>query len=622
MVRASVADYREFEDGQQIQGTRYRVLGRIGVGGMGTVYDVEHLELGKRFVLKALLRELSRREDLVQRLRNEWRALGRLEHPNIVTVTDAGTTAGGVPFFVMERLEGETLAERMRRVRRFSPASALKITAAVLDGLSAAHQIGIVHRDIKPPNVILLGEDRPKILDFGVAKIADDPGVVTARGVAVGTPRYMSPEQARGESVDGRADIYSTGLLLFEMIAGIGPFDDARDANELILAHIARVAPPLSSLAMGVTPELDQAVAAMLQKNRHRRPPTASEARDRLLSVLAKMAVIARNHGRPGEVRVGAAVAREGAPRADDPTRPERAGRPTVGTQTSLSSPPFSLAPTEYPATAVSAEAREAAGESSGVAPEASVPTPNGGPSTRAAVATHVGSTIADPLSGAVASGQSGVPSLEPAVIRTEILTAIPAASAKETHTQLPKPETPRSVTPPPISSTAQFVRMPRAEFSRLVLGVGAGVLAIAMFGFGLMRWHSRVFAAGAQRVEAQSVAAASPDASRAPAPVGTPPSVSASAVRTTAPLPEVGTPSALAPAAQFAAANDSARRASSASGKKTSGRPSNRKDVPRSNRAPQAAETAGARTETAPVVAAPARPSVPAAGALPGSGL
>jgi serine/threonine-protein kinase len=113
-----VAEYREFQDGELISGTRYRVLRLIDVGGMGTVYEVEHTELGKRFVLKALLRELSRREDLVIRLRNEWRSLGRLEHPNIVTVTDAGTSAGGVPFYVMERLEGETLAQRMRRTRQ------------------------------------------------------------------------------------------------------------------------------------------------------------------------------------------------------------------------------------------------------------------------------------------------------------------------------------------------------------------------------------------------------------------------------------------------------------------------------------------------------------------------
>src|SRR6478609_3865918 len=107
---SNLTESREFQDGEAIAGTRYRVLKLIGVGGMGSVYEVEHIELGKRFVLKALLRELSRRDDLVQRLRNEWRALARLQHANIVNVTDAGTSATGVPFYVMERLDGDTLA--------------------------------------------------------------------------------------------------------------------------------------------------------------------------------------------------------------------------------------------------------------------------------------------------------------------------------------------------------------------------------------------------------------------------------------------------------------------------------------------------------------------------------
>lgn len=267
----------EFVEGQPIPGTRYRVHKKLGQGGMGTVYDVVHGELGKHFVLKALLAELAEREDLVQRLRNEWRALGRLEHPNIVTVTDAGNTASGVPFFVMELLEGETLAERLHRVGRLSVTTAVNIAAAILDGVAAAHAIGIVHRDIKPPNVMLIEGDTPKLLDFGIAKIADDPRVVTLRGVSVGTPRYMSPEQARGESVDCRADIYAVGLLLYEMITGESPFEDARDTNELILAHIARLAPPMGA-RVPVSAELERVVASMLAKDHEKRPPTARAA--------------------------------------------------------------------------------------------------------------------------------------------------------------------------------------------------------------------------------------------------------------------------------------------------------------------------------------------------------
>lgn len=277
-----MTEFREFQDGELIAGTRYRVLRLIGVGGMGSVYEVEHVELGKRFVLKALLRELSRREDLVQRMRNEWRALARLQHDNIVNVTDAGTSGSGVPFYVMERLEGDTLAALLRQKRRLHVLEAVHIAASVLEALSAAHEIGIIHRDVKPANVFIVQGGLVKLLDFGIAKIADATSVVTARGLAVGTPRYMSPEQARGDRVDGRSDLYGAALLLFEMIAGVGPFDDARDSNELLLAHMAREAPPLSSLVMGVSPELERLLAGMLAKDCRQRPATARIAAERL----------------------------------------------------------------------------------------------------------------------------------------------------------------------------------------------------------------------------------------------------------------------------------------------------------------------------------------------------
>jgi serine/threonine protein kinase len=279
-----LTEFREFQDGEHIGGTRYRVLSLIGVGGMGSVYEVEHTELGKRFVLKALLRELSRRDDLVQRLRNEWRALARLQHAHIVNVTDAGISSGGVPFYVMERLDGDTLAALLRKKRRLHVLEAVNIAASVLEALSAAHEIGVIHRDVKPANVFIVKDGGVKLLDFGIAKIADASGVVTARGLAVGTPRYMSPEQARGERVDGRSDIYASALLLFEMIAGVGPFDDVRDSNELLLAHLARQAPPLSSLVPGVPPELERILAGMLAKDCRQRPAHAREAAQQLRS--------------------------------------------------------------------------------------------------------------------------------------------------------------------------------------------------------------------------------------------------------------------------------------------------------------------------------------------------
>jgi serine/threonine protein kinase len=279
----------EFSPGALIPGTRYRVVRLIGEGGMGWIFDVEHIELGKRFVLKVLRPQCARRSDLVARLRNEWRALGQLQHPNIVAATDAGDTADQIPFFVMERLEGEPLARRLRREGRLSIPVALHIAASVLEGLAAAHEIGIVHRDIKPPNVFLVRGGGVKLLDFGVAKF-DNPAaqVVTAHGVAIGTPRYMSPEQANGAPIDGRADLYATGLILFELITGQSPFEDARDTSDLIVAHLAREAPRLASLLPGVSPELDQIVARLLAKDPRDRPSNARELAAALRTVAAR----------------------------------------------------------------------------------------------------------------------------------------------------------------------------------------------------------------------------------------------------------------------------------------------------------------------------------------------
>jgi serine/threonine-protein kinase len=281
---------REFYDGEVVPGTRYRVIGLLGSGGMGSVYEVEHSELGKRFVLKALLRGLTNRDDLVRRLRNEWRALGQLEHVNIVGVTDAGVTTTGIPYFVMERLMGETLSSRLRRERRLRVSDALTIAADVLDGLSAAHSLGIVHRDVKPPNVFLVARRPAKLLDFGIAKMLDPKASqITGRGIAIGTPRYMSPEQTTGGQVDARSDLYSTGIILYEMIAGAGPFDHARDGNELFLAQLSLAPPPVSRF-VPVPKELDATLLRLLAKKPADRPESAAlvSAEFRALSKLLK----------------------------------------------------------------------------------------------------------------------------------------------------------------------------------------------------------------------------------------------------------------------------------------------------------------------------------------------
>lgn len=279
----------EFEIGELVPGTSYRVISCIGQGGMGSVYEVEHRELGKRFVVKALLREFVGRVDLVQRLRNEWRALGSLEHPHIVSVSDAGVSANGVPYYVMERLNGETLADRIKRQGRLEPAEALRIAVEILDALTAAHAIGVVHRDIKPPNIFLTRSGASKILDFGIAKLLDGTAAITGRGVAIGTPRYMSPEQASGERIDARADLYAVGLVLFEMLSGQSPFEGA-SAQEVFLAHVTKPAPNILSLVPSLPQELAGVIAKLLEKKPADRIRSAKRTAESLRQILRSVA--------------------------------------------------------------------------------------------------------------------------------------------------------------------------------------------------------------------------------------------------------------------------------------------------------------------------------------------
>jgi serine/threonine-protein kinase len=267
---------REYQDGEIVPGTPYRVVCLLGAGGMGSVYEVEHIELGRRYVLKSLLRTLTSRQDLIARMRNEWRALGKLQHPNIVDILNAGVTAGDVPYYVMERLEGETVRDRLQREGKLPIDEAARIARGTLFGLAAAHAIGIVHRDIKPANVFLTRDGAVKVLDFGVAQVTRSEGdqKITAQGLAIGTPRYMSPEQASGDTADARSDLYATGLLLFEMIAGEGPFDDLGDTSQQMLAHLHRPARALSRLAE-VPPEIEGLVKRALAKRPQDRPRSA-----------------------------------------------------------------------------------------------------------------------------------------------------------------------------------------------------------------------------------------------------------------------------------------------------------------------------------------------------------
>jgi serine/threonine protein kinase len=497
-----LTEFREFQDGEVIAGTRYRVIRLIGVGGMGSVYEVEHMELGKRFVLKALLRELARREDLAARLRNEWRALARLQHANIVNVTDAGTSGGGVPFYVMERLDGDTLAAHLKQKRRLHVLEAVAIAACVLDALSAAHDIGIIHRDVKPANIFLVGGGGVKLLDFGVAKIADATSVVTARGLAVGTPRYMSPEQARGERVDGRSDVYASGLILFEMIAGVGPFDDARDANELLLAHLAREAPPLSSLVMGVSPELERILLSMLAKDIRARPTHARQIAQQLRDFSKRHQQTPATDAPTAQAGYGAQTV-AGRPvlgqNHDHTTRPEGvlAGRPSEPTRSDAAlTQPILVGPHTTQVT-LSISTGEAF--SVGPAPNTTFVSP---PSFDGSTTQEMSAVGPASSSGAFGPPSSTPPPgfpFEERVDRTEMLGEVTPpvpleAAATRTRVPLPELARPNSVTPPPVVDTGRpaSTATPRVQRFGRVAVLGAAALSILLVaGFVVRRGKS-----------------------------------------------------------------------------------------------------------------------------------
>lgn len=285
--------------GSLLEGTKYKSLGVLGRGGMGEVHLAEHLTLGKIVVVKLLHRELTARPELVDRMRLEGQALARLSHPALVAVLDHGETARGQPYLVMERLLGRTLKEELA-ARGFLPvAEALAIARQMLDGLAAVHAIGLVHRDIKSDNVFLCdnpgGSPIVKLIDFGIAKVlpeapagrAPAPLVfATEEGTSIGTPRFFSPEQARGKSVDARADLYSVGVVLYSLVAGRGPFDHCQNMVDLVTAHAKITPEPPSAYARQPIPaELDRAILRALAKEPSDRFGSARELADALAAI-------------------------------------------------------------------------------------------------------------------------------------------------------------------------------------------------------------------------------------------------------------------------------------------------------------------------------------------------
>jgi len=270
---------------------------------MGDVFLVEHGALGKVFAAKVLRADRTRSAQLLDRLRLEAHALGRLCHPHIVSVTDFGTSADGRPFLVMEYLRGSTLGEELRTRGRLPITEAVRHARALVDALGAAHAIGVVHRDIKLENLFLAqtigAEPTLKVLDFGVARVLPDApesapeplAVPTDAGMVVGTPRFTSPEGAAGDRVDERADLYAAGLVLYTLLAGRGPFDHVSGARGLLAAHRSETPRPPSAYAGTPVPaELDALVLAALAKDPRARIQTALDFGRELERIAAHLA--------------------------------------------------------------------------------------------------------------------------------------------------------------------------------------------------------------------------------------------------------------------------------------------------------------------------------------------
>ena len=270
-------------DTPQIIAGRFRVEREIGRGGMGTVYRASHLGLERPVAIKILKQEFAAYPEVADRFMREARTMARLKHPRAAIIFDAGHLADGRPFIVMEYVEGSTLAETLQREGPFAPERAVRVVAEICEVLSEAHALGIVHRDLKPSNIII-NEHGVCVLDFGIAKVLQDSTDVTRThpttetGLVIGTPRYMSPEQCLGHRVGPATDLYSVGVLLYEMLAGRPPFIDP--LSSVVLVKQATAQPPaLLSLRPDVPRSLALAVHTLLAKNPAHRPATAADAR-------------------------------------------------------------------------------------------------------------------------------------------------------------------------------------------------------------------------------------------------------------------------------------------------------------------------------------------------------
>jgi serine/threonine-protein kinase len=248
---------------------RYQIVATLGTGGMATVYRAFHPALDRTVALKVIRPALTGEADFVERFRQEAKAVARLRHPNIVQVFDFDE-ADGQHFIVMEHLDGATLKDRLRELEMAGERMPLRETARIVgevgDGLAHAHEAGILHRDVKPANILFTRDGRAVVTDFGIAKIVMGAPDLTRTGLGIGTPEYMSPEQARGKTLDPRADLYSLGVVAYQMVTGRVPFV-GDTAVAVVVAHLSEPLPPPSSIDPHVGESTERTLTKVLAKD-------------------------------------------------------------------------------------------------------------------------------------------------------------------------------------------------------------------------------------------------------------------------------------------------------------------------------------------------------------------
>jgi tRNA A-37 threonylcarbamoyl transferase component Bud32 len=284
---------------------RYRILRKLGEGGMGTVYLAEHTTINKKLAIKILSSEYTHKQDLVDRFLQEARAASMIEQENVVEITDFGSTPQGSVFFVMEYLNGEDLSETVKNTGQLPWPRVKSIMLQICDALAAAHDAGIIHRDMKPENCFRIrrgaNTDFIKVLDFGIAKVTSDEGdggrALTRTGMIFGTPEYMSPEQAKGERVDTRVDIYAVGVIMYELLTGRVPFT-ADTFMGILTKHMfeAPAAPSTIVPDANIPPDVEAIILKALQKDREYRFQTMRDMAKAIEAVGTGMAAVSVVH--------------------------------------------------------------------------------------------------------------------------------------------------------------------------------------------------------------------------------------------------------------------------------------------------------------------------------------